>query len=217
MAQGLIDEASRGSHSDELSTDEGTLEPLCHILTPIGMLGYGFDESLIYKALQDLATNETPTALILDSGSTDGGPLKLATGSMTAPRVAYIRDLRKLLALSHEFKVPVIISSAGGDGTNEHVDEVLAIVQEIIEEEPKTGVTKVKVLKALAADEVTGCGVSVPALTTQDVEDATVVVAQMGPEPFMDVMGAETYDIIIGGRATKNLQERGSLTGMSME
>ncbi|EPE33569.1 hypothetical protein GLAREA_06582 [Glarea lozoyensis ATCC 20868] len=212
MAQGLIDEASRGSHSDELSTDEGTLEPLCHILTPIGMLGYGFDESLIYKALQDLATNETPTALILDSGSTDGGPLKLATGSMTAPRVAYIRDLRKLLALSHEFKVPVIISSAGGDGTNEHVDEVLAIVQEIIEEEPKTnykfkavgiysGVTKVKVLKALAADEVTGCGVSVPALTTQDVEDATVVVAQMGPEPFMDVMGAETYDIIIGGRA----------------
>lgn len=99
------------------------------------MLGYGFDESLIHETLQDLQPLTIPTALILDSGSTDSGPLKLATGSMTAPRSSYERDFRKLLALSHEFKVPILISSAGGDGSDAHVDEFLEIIQEICEED----------------------------------------------------------------------------------
>jgi len=104
---------------------------LCQIITPIGMLGYGFDEALTKKALQALRESPAPTALILDSGSTDGGPLKLAVGSMTAPRSAYERDSGKLMALSHEFNVPIIISSAGGDGSDAHVDEFLDITKEI--------------------------------------------------------------------------------------
>jgi len=129
MAPGLLSDV----HTDSESI--GELEPLCQIITPIGMLGYGFDELLTRKALQDLQSLATPTALILDSGSTDAGPLKLAVGSMTAPRMSYERDFRKLLALGHEFKVPIIISSAGGDGSDAHVNEFLEIIQEISEAE----------------------------------------------------------------------------------
>ena len=108
------------------------LQPLCRIVTPVGMLGYGFDEPLIRKSLQGLDGSSIPTALILDSGSTDGGPLKLAVGSTTVPRSAYERDLRKLLSLSNEFHVKIIISSVGGDGSDTHVDEFLDIIKDIV-------------------------------------------------------------------------------------
>lgn len=117
-----------------LSTSSPSLKPLCHILTPIGMLGYGFDETLTQLALEDIKTSSVPTALIIDSGSTDSGPAKLALGGMTAPRSSYERDLRKLLRLVNGYGVPLLISSAGGDGSNGHVDEFLEILREICEE-----------------------------------------------------------------------------------
>ena len=109
-------------------------KPLCQIVTPVGMLGYGFDEELNRATLKQLVLHDTPIALILDSGSTDSGPEKLALGTMTVARSNYERDIRKLLALSHEFNVPIIISSAGGSGTDAHVDEFLDIIQEVCEE-----------------------------------------------------------------------------------
>ncbi len=124
--------------SDEVDQSLSTLpqEPLCHIITPIGMLGYGFDAALTRDSLADLSTKfpTTPTALILDSGSTDSGPAKLALGGMTCPRSAYERDIGELMKLSHEFEVPILVSSAGGDGTDAHVDEFLDIIQEKCEE-----------------------------------------------------------------------------------
>lgn len=105
--------------------------PICQIVTPVGMLGYGFDENATTNELAQLTQNGTPTALILDSGSTDSGPGKLAFGSMTCPRSSYASDLTKLLALVHKFRVPLIFSSAGGDGTDEHVQTMLDIIEEI--------------------------------------------------------------------------------------
>ena len=108
-----------------------TGSPICYIVTPVGMLGYGLDEDLTASELGRLVSTNVPTALILDSGSTDSGPGKLAFGSMTCPRSAYVNDLTKLLALVHKFHVPLIFSSAGGDGTDEHVQAMLEIVEEI--------------------------------------------------------------------------------------
>src|SRR6478735_6262230 len=96
-------------------TDQSLLStlqaPLCHIITPVGMLGYGFDAQLAHQCLSELKTNfpNTPTALILDSGSTDSGPSKLALGGMTCPRSAYERDIGQLMRLSHQFGVPILI------------------------------------------------------------------------------------------------------------
>jgi hypothetical protein len=65
-----------------------------------------------------------------------------------------------------------------------------------------SNVSKVKVLKSLTSNEITGCGVSVPAITENDINEAVEIVAQMGPEPFMDAMAAvPDFNIIIGGRA----------------
>ncbi|KAE9369862.1 hypothetical protein N431DRAFT_493581 [Stipitochalara longipes BDJ] len=189
------------------------LVTLCQIITPVGMLGYGFDEALVRKALQDLHGSPAPTALILDSGSTDGGPLKLAVGSTTVPRSAYERDIGKLLALSHEFHVNIIISSAGGDGSDAHVDEFLDVIEEIVGNAKNRGyrfktlaiysnVSKSRVLESLATGVVKGCGTSVPALTTTDVHNAGTIVAQIGHEPFLDAMVAQPdFNVIIGGRA----------------
>lgn len=108
------------------------LEPLCRIITPIGMLGYGFDEFEIKYALESSIQSGIPAAIILDSGSTDSGPAKLALGTMTCPRASYERDLRKLVATIIKYRFPVLIGSAGGDGSNAHVKELVDIVKEIL-------------------------------------------------------------------------------------
>lgn len=58
------------------------------------------------------------------------------------------------------------------------------------------------VLKRLGEGQIVGCGQSVPDLTAEDVEQSPRVVAQMGPEPFLEAMAAHPdFDVIIGGRA----------------
>ncbi|KAH8659229.1 hypothetical protein BGZ60DRAFT_544271 [Tricladium varicosporioides] len=195
------------------TSPEQPLQQVCHIITPVGMLGYGFDERQIEQALEDLKSSNAPIALILDSGSTDSGPAKLALGTFTAPRSSYERDFRKLLALTNKYKTSLLISSAGGDGTDAHVDAFLDIIQEICNEEGNSSyqfetlaiysnVSKPRVLASLKTGEVRGCGTSVPTLTEKDVNDAVTIVAQMGPEPFVDAMeAAKSFDIVIGGRS----------------
>lgn len=110
------------------------MKPLCHIVTPIGMMGYGFDEQVVEEELRELSHTSTPTAIILDSGSTDSGPSKLALGSMTAPRSAYKRELSIMMRYVDRYNVPLIFSSAGGDGSDAHVDEMRAVVEELVTE-----------------------------------------------------------------------------------
>jgi hypothetical protein len=108
-------------------------EPLCAIVTPMGMLGYGFDEQLLHDKLNELTKSDTrlPIAIVMDSGSTDSGPSKLALGSMTCPEASYRRDLTSLIRASTTYKVPILLSSAGGDGSNEHVDLFVEMIREI--------------------------------------------------------------------------------------
>ncbi|KAE8442766.1 hypothetical protein EG329_002854 [Mollisiaceae sp. DMI_Dod_QoI] len=216
MAPALLEsgpnEVTTNTPTNSIISD-AQLIPLCHIMTPIGMVGYGFDEHLTREALQGVQSSVVPTALILDSGSTDSGPAKLATGSMTAPRANYNRDIRKLLSLSHDFDVPVLISSAGGDGTDAHVDVFLDIIREICDEEKNraykfktlaiySNISKVKVLQSLHEGKIKGCGSAVAPLTEDNVEAATQIVAQMGPEPFVQAMESEpNFNIVIGGRS----------------
>ncbi|KAK8107590.1 uncharacterized protein PG998_009603 [Apiospora kogelbergensis] len=187
--------------------------PVCHIVTPVGMMGYGFDEKLTETVLESLVATGTPTAIILDSGSTDSGPEKLALGVTTCPRSAYYRDLSKLLRLVYAFHVPLIFSSAGGDGSDVHVKEISEIIKEIVAEKGNehyrfkvlaifAGMDKTIVTDRLRRGSITGCGKFVPELTEHDIVNAATIVSQLGPEPFMDAMAADPdFDIIVGGRA----------------
>src|SRR6202012_2871408 len=78
-----------------------------------------------------MAKPPLPVAGIMDSGSTDSGPSKLALGTMTCPDASYRRDLTKLVRAVINYHVPVLISSVGGDGSNEHVDLFIDMVRDI--------------------------------------------------------------------------------------
>jgi hypothetical protein len=76
------------------------------ILTPIGMLGYSFSQELFWQAIEDGVD-----AIILDSGSTDSGPSRLALGHSGCTREGYENDLKVLVAACHFHKVPLLIGT----------------------------------------------------------------------------------------------------------
>ena len=150
------------------------------------------------------------TAIICDAGSTDSGPQKLALGTSTVPRESYIRDLCPMVDACFHHKVKVIISSAGGDGSNEHVDDFVSIIQDHCDEKGYNlkliriygGIEKDVVHQALDAGKISPCGSSVPELVHEDIDDATGIVAQMGVEPYLAAINEHPdYDIIISGRS----------------
>jgi hypothetical protein len=128
-----ISQAVHGTNEIYREPTSSTPAPICNIRTPVGMLGFGLNTTHSFDALAKKAHNGAPTAIILDSGSTDSGPEKLALGKLGVPRECYVRDLKKLIKLSWQFRVPLVFSSAGGDGSDEHVREMTAIVKKICE------------------------------------------------------------------------------------
>ncbi len=89
-----------------------------NIFTPIGCVGYGYSTKIFW----DTIDNYEVDAIICDSGSTDSGPTKLALGHTTVPRESYEADLEPMVAAAHASRIPVIVTSAGGDGSSDHVD-----------------------------------------------------------------------------------------------
>ncbi|CAH0046561.1 unnamed protein product [Clonostachys solani] len=186
---------------------------LCHIVKPVGCLGYGLDEDVCDAELARLRQeSDTPIAIILDAGSTDSGPARLALGQLAAPRSNYVRDLTKILRLCNKYHTPLLFSSAGGDGADDHVNEMTKVISEVIGQSKekyktkiitiKTEVPKELIKERLAGGKVTGCGPAVPTLTERDVEDAVRIVAQVGAEPFLDAMFADPdFNVVVGGRA----------------
>jgi hypothetical protein len=174
------------------------------VLTPIGMLGYGIPEKFLR-----MGAEMAPDVIALDSGSTDSGPQKLGLGDMTCSRQAYQRDLAMLLAVGHERKIPIYISSAGGDGSNAHVDVFLDIIKEISRAEGYrfraaaiySEIPKQRVADELRNGRVTPCGPVEP-LNDQEIDASTTIVAQMGAEPFLAALERHgDLDIIVSGRA----------------
>lgn len=173
------------------------------ILTPLGMLGYGFPIQWFEKGLE-----MEPHAITVDAGSTDSGPQKLALGLMTCSYEAYYDEIEILLLAGQRKHIPVFISSAGGDGSNIHVDLFVQIVEDICAKHDlhlKLGVIysepgKDLIRERLNEGRVSPCG-PVPQLTEEDINDATVIVAQMGVEPYLKMLDEHPdIDVIISGR-----------------
>lgn len=173
------------------------------VLVPNGMLGYGFPLEDFERGIK-----RRPHGIVVDAGSTDSGPQKLALGEMTCPESAYYRELATMIPAAKEAGIPLIISSAGGDGTNEHVDLFVEMAEQIAnEQELSLQVAKIysdfpkdQINSALQSDKITEMQ-NVPQLTQEEVEQATVVTAQMGAEPYLDLLEANKQpDVIIGGR-----------------
>lgn len=156
------------------------------ILTPNAILGYGYRQDHFWYGIEKYK----PAAIIVDSGSTDGGPFKLGSNKMTCGRASYIRDLEPMLAAAFHKKTKLLISSVGGDGSDKHVQEMLDIVSEISQRAGYSfkiatidaGIDRQLLHARLARGQIHPCG-PVDPLTASDVESAVDIVAQMGSEP----------------------------------
>lgn len=157
-----------------------------NILTPNAMLGYGYKAEHFWYGVEKFA----PKAIIVDSGSTDGGPYKLGLNKMTCGRESYVRDLTPVLQACFFKKIQVLIGSAGGDGSDKHVQEMLGIIEDISKKEGfsfkvatiDSGFNRKLLNKRITNQKVSPCG-PVEELTVDSADRAIDIVAQMGSEP----------------------------------
>lgn len=174
------------------------------VFTPQGMLGYGYDLADFRRTME-----EGVDVVVVDSGSTDPGPYMLGLGKTLVTEESYARDLRPLLHASAEHRVPVIISSAGGAGTNAQVDWMTELVDRLAAEDGLSlRIAKIfadipaDVVSARLADGLVEPNVRGELPTEIDVREAEAIVAQMGAEPFLKILESdEPFDVIIAGRA----------------
>ena len=173
------------------------------ILSPCGILGYGFPESSFRTAIA-----QKPDAIVVDAGSTDAGPHKLGAGTAIVSRMACKKDLKLLMEGAKELSIPLVIGSAGGSGAKKHVNWTLDIIEELACEmnwKAKLAVIWADIPKdAIFAEHerggVTKMSPNVPDITKESLDATNGVVAQMGAEPIIKALegGAQ---IIVCGRA----------------
>ena len=174
------------------------------ILTPNGMLGYGYPLAHFWHGIH----HHKPSAIIVDSGSTDPGPYLIGTGLKLCSKSSYIRDLTPILEACSKYGIKLLVSSAGGDGTNAHVEEMVGFIREISEEHGYSfkvatiysEVDPAVVRKKFNSGAVHPCS-SAPALSSSDIDNSKLILAQMGAEPYLEILKDPSVDIIMSGRS----------------
>lgn len=173
------------------------------ILSPCGILGYGFPESSFQQGM-----DMQPDAVVVDAGSTDAGPHKLGAGVSIVSRMAAKKDLQILILNGLSAHIPVIVGSAGGAGAAVHVEWTVDIVKEILRENGLNArvavicadMDKSMIKRKIEDGEIYSMGTNIPGLTAEILDETNSVVAQMGHEPVVDALNGGA-DIILCGRS----------------
>lgn len=173
------------------------------ILSPCGMLGYGFPEESFLRGME-----EEPHGIVVDAGSTDAGPHKLGAGVSIVSRRAAKKDLTIILENGVPRKIPIIIGSAGGAGAQAHVDWTMDIIEEILQEaglQVKIAIVWADipndlVIEANQQGRIKPLSPNIPPLNEDIILETNGIVAQMGHEPILEALQKKA-DIIVCGRA----------------
>lgn len=173
------------------------------ILSPCGILGYGFPEQPFLDAFK-----EKIHGIVVDAGSTDAGPHKLGANVSIVSRRALKKDLSLILEKGLPYRIPVIIGSAGGAGARTHVELTLEVVREILVEQnthARIGIIwadfkQQTIIDALEEGRITPLSSNIPDLTIEKILDTGTIVAQMGHEPILKAL-KQQCDIILCGRS----------------
>ncbi|MCX2730683.1 acyclic terpene utilization AtuA family protein [Saccharopolyspora sp. NFXS83] len=172
------------------------------VLTPTGMLGYGYREEDFESCVR-----AGVDAIVVDSGSTDPGPSMLGLGHTLVTEESYLRDLRPMVRAVHRHRIPLLIGSAGGAGTDEQVDRMVELLRRIAVEQGITlrvaaiysqlprSVVRERLAQGRIDPNVRG---ELP--TESDVDSSEAVVAQIGAEPFETALSGPV-DVVVAGRA----------------
>lgn len=171
------------------------------VLSPAGILGYGFPEASFYNGIA-----KKPHLLAVDAGSTDPGPYYLGAGKSFTDRACVKRDLGYMLREGVKRRIPVVIGSAGGSGARPHLEWCRDILEEIAREERlafRLGVITADIPKDLILRELKKGKIRplayVPELTPDRVRESTHIVAQMGVEPLIRALD-RGCDVVLAGR-----------------
>ncbi len=173
------------------------------ILSPCGMLGYGFPEQSFLNGMQ-----HELHGIVVDAGSTDAGPHKLGAGVSIVSKRAAKKDLDIIIANGVPRGIPIIIGSAGGSGAKKHVEWTLDIIQEILQERSlKAKITVIwadfaqdEVLQAKQEGRIQSLSPNIPLLDEAAIKETNSIVGQMGHEPIVEAL-KQGGEIIICGRA----------------
>ncbi|MCE4617704.1 MAG: DUF1446 domain-containing protein [Desulfurococcales archaeon] len=175
------------------------------ILSPTAILGYGFPvQSLEYGVSLE------PDVIAVDGGSTDPGPYYLGEGVPFVSAKAVERDLFYLVKASTEREIPLLIGSAGGAGAEPHVNWTLERLRRITQKlgtRLKAGVIYTDVDKGELIRKIESGTYNKPIphsrlspLKTETISNTKRIVAQVGVEPFTQLL-KEDVDVIVAGRS----------------
>lgn len=170
------------------------------ILSPSGIVGYGFPEE---SFLAGIALK--PDLIACDAGSTDPGPYYLGSGMPFTNATAVKRDLRLMLTAACNLKIPLVIGTAGGSGADVHVARDVEIIRQIAEEENlsfkmaviSSEFQKDTLLELLHNGKIEKLG-SAPIVNEDDIMESTHIVAQVGIEPIIEALDAGAQVVICG-------------------
>lgn len=177
------------------------MKPEYKILSPTGILGYGFPERSFQAGLL-----EKPDLIACDAGSTDPGPYYLGSGIPFTNASAVRRDLTLLLQGACQLGIPLVIGSAGGSGGHPHLEREVSIIQEIASTQQLSfrlavigaEFDKDFVLQQFRQGRIHRLGAA-PEATEADILESTHIVAQMGTEPILAAL-QDGAQVILCGR-----------------
>ena len=170
------------------------------IIAPTAIVGYGFQESSLERALQ-----KDPHLIACDAGSTDPGPNYLGMGKAFVGRDAAKRDLSLMLQAAVDRKIPMVIGTSGGAGGDAHLQWTREIVEEIATEHnlhfPMALIhcetTKDYVSKKLEEGRIEPLW-PLPPLEMDTVRKSTNIVGMSGVEPYIEALNGGAQVVLCG-------------------
>jgi hypothetical protein len=168
-----------------------------------GALGAGVNAGALDRALA-----LEPHFIASDAGTTDAGPFALGSAQPAFPREAVKRDLTRVLLASRKAGVPALIGSAGTAGGDPHVDWVLDIAREIVQDHDLSLRTAV-IRSEQSKDYLLGLYREgrirpldpAPPLDEATLERSARIVGMMGVEPLQEALDGGA-DFVLAGRCS---------------
>ena len=175
----------------------------CRLLSVSSILGYGFPEASLKTGIE-----RSPHFIGVDGGSTDPGAYYLGSGECLNSRKAMKRDLRLMLLAAVPRRIPVVIGTCDGAGSEPHLQEVADLAREVAREDGlKFRMALIHAdqdrndVKSWLIEGRISALRNVPKLTEATVERAARIVGMMGAEPFMRAL-EDGADVVLAARAS---------------
>ena len=170
------------------------------IIAPTAIVGYGFQESSLERALE-----KDPHLIACDAGSTDPGPNYLGMGKAFVGRDAAKRDLALMLQAAVDRNIPMLIGTSGGAGGDAHLQWTREIVEEIAQEHSlhfpmaliHSEQTKDYVMDKLDQGRIEPLW-PLQALQQDTVRRSTNIVGMAGTEPYIEALNGGAQVVLCG-------------------